>query len=157
MDNYSYILCRYNSDNLLETKISSFLEINNVYEYLINQFNFLDEDTFHQSYLDYVNNYITTSKIILRNHILSFESLYYSYELYVIDINSSYALLTFNKENLIDSVETFDSHENALDQMKKNYSNTFNDDNITTTSDILMIPNNGSVFGMIFKCNNMVG
>ena len=146
MDNYSYILCRYNSDNLLETKISCFSEINNVYEYLKTQFNFLDEDAFQQNHLNYVNTYITP-KIILRNYIFSFESQNYLYELYIIDINSSYALLTFNKENLIDSVETFDSHDNALDQMKKNYSNTFNDN-------IIMIPNNTSIFGMIFKCNN---
>jgi hypothetical protein len=37
--------------------------------------------------------------------------------------------------------------------MKENYSNIFDDD-ITNTSDILMIPNNASIFGMIFKCDN---
>jgi hypothetical protein len=154
MNNYSYILCRYNSNNLLETKVLSFLEIDNVYEYLKSQFNFLDEDRFQQNYINYVNNDIT---IILTNHIFSFESDNYLYNLYIIDKNSSYALLTFNEENLIKTVETFNSHDNALNQMKINYYNTFNDDNITTTSDILMIPNNGSVFGMIFKCNNTVG
>ena len=43
--------------------------------------------------------------------------------------------------------------------MKKIYSNTFNDDNIIDTNDILDntndIPDNSSVFGMIFKCNDI--
>ena len=151
MENYSYILCRYNSDNVLEIKVSSFLEIDNVYEYLINQFHFIDEDTFKKSYLNYINNNIT-SEIILRNHIYTFESDNYLYNLYIIDKNSSYALITFNEENLINSVETFDSHDNALNNMKKIYSNTFNDDNIIDTNDI---PENSYVFGMIFKCNTL--
>jgi hypothetical protein len=151
MDKYSYILCRYNSNNLLETKICSFLEINNVYEYLINQFNFIDEDTFQKNYLNYINNYSVTNTI-LNNNILLFESQDNKYSLYIIDKNSSYALLTFNEQKLIDSVETFNNHNNALDKMKENYSNIFEDD-ITNTNNVLMIPNNASIFGMIFKCN----
>jgi len=154
MDNYSYILIRYNLNNLLETKICSFLEINDVYEYLTNQFNFVDEYTFQKNYLNYVNDYISIKKI-LNNHIFSFESQDNIYDLYIVDKNSSYALLTFNEEKIINSVETFDNHNNALDQMKINYSNIFDDD-ITNTCDVLMIPNNASVFGMIFKCNNFV-
>ena len=153
MDNYSYILCRYNPNNLLETKICSFLEINDVYKYLINQFNFLDEDTFQKNYLNYINNFIALKPI--NNHIFSFDSQENIYDLYIVDRNSYYALLTFNEEKLIDSIETFDNHNNALHKMKENYSNIFDDD-ITNTSNVLMIPNNASVFGMIFKCNNIV-
>ena len=153
MDNYSYILTRYNSNNLLETQICSFMEINDVYEYLINQFNLLDEKQFQINYLNYINNYIAIKPI--KNHIFSFESQDYIYNLYIVDTHSSFVLLIFNDENLIDSVETFDNHNNALHKMKENYSNAFDDD-ITNTSNILMIPNNASVFGMIFKCNNIV-
>ena len=151
MENYGYILCRYNSNNLLQTMIKSFLEI----EYLTNEFDFINEEELKQSYLDFLSgNHIKNGHYMLfpKNYIFSFEYQNNLYELYAINKYSKYVLLTFNIETkLIGCVKDFSNYDNALTQMKINYCNTFDDD-IINTSNTQIILHDGIVFGMIFRC-----
>ena len=167
MDNNSFILCKYNFTNLLETKICSFSMINDVFHYLTNQFYFIHKEEFLKSYLDYLNGKYGKNGhniLIPKNYVFSFQYGNDLYELYAIDKNSKYTLLTFNiYTKLIGCVQCFDSHENALTQMKINYCKIFNEEIINTddifneeiinTNEIQTIPDNGLIYGMIFKCN----
>jgi hypothetical protein len=130
--------------------------IDDVSDYLTNKFYFIHKEEFQQSYLDYQSGkYFENGQNMLvpKNYVFSFSYGDDLYELYAIDKNSKYTLLTFNIDTkLIGCVEYFNNHEDALEQMKKNYSEIF-DEEMTNTSEILTIPHNGSVFGMVFKCN----
>jgi hypothetical protein len=91
MNQNSFILCRYNSYYLLETKTRTFLMIEDAYEYLINYFDFIEE--FRQSYLDYLNeNHVYFQK----NYVFSFSDEDNLYELYAIDKNCNNVLLKQN-------------------------------------------------------------
>ena len=84
-----------------------------------------------------------------KDYVFSVERDGYAHELYRIDTNSKYALLTFNiGMNLIGSVEGFDEREDAVKQMKKEYIETFGDDDVNICDD----NGNDIIFAMIFKC-----
>jgi hypothetical protein len=155
MDNHGYILCKYNSNNLLETNVCFFLSIDDVYKYFSNKFNFIEEEELKESYLNYLNgDHFRNGHCMLfpKNYVFSFEYENNLYELYAINENSEYVLLTIEMgTELIGSIKGFSTYKDALKQMKEYYYEVF-DDEIKDISNVLIIPYNNSVFAMIFNC-----
>ena len=158
-DNNSYVLCRYDVKNNLNTNICYFSKINYAYKYIINNYNIIKSDDFLESYekfllgIHFANGH---NMLIPKNYVLSFIFHDYLYELYGITENAEYVLLIFNTgTNLIGYVEGFNNYESAIFIMKEEYKEVYEDEdneNIFYDENISLIKHNDIVFGMIFKC-----
>ena len=149
-DSNNYLLFRYNKKNILTANICFFLNIEDSYEYIINYFDFIDRKDFLKSY----QNYIKNENNMLKDYIFSFEYDDNIYELYRIDKDSNYVLILFSVETqLISYVKGFEKYTDAIEKMKKEYRETYDDDNIFDDNNMDLVIKNDKVFGMVFRCN----
>jgi len=151
----SYLLCRYDKNNSLTMNTCFFSTINDAYEHIMTNFNFIKSKNFLESYDDYLNNnHIKNGHNMLfpKDYVFSFEYDKSIYELYKIIKNSNYVLLIFDiSTQLVGYTQGFDTHSNALEKMKIEYRETFDE---TFDNDINLIKHNDFIFGMIFECKN---
>lgn len=146
----NYLLFRYNKKNILMANICFFLNIGDSYEYIINYFDFIDRKDFLQSYLNYIKN----KNNMLKDYVFSFEYDDNIYELYRIDKDSNYVLIIFDDETqLISYIKGFVKYTDAIEKMKKEYRETYDDDNIFDDNNMDLVIKNDKVFGMVFRCN----
>ena len=155
-DSNSYILCKHTVGNLLTTHTSFFSTFNDVYECIINYFKFIKSDEFLKSYNEYLNGLIVKNghnMLFSKDYVISFGHDDIRYELYRTDKNSNYALVMFISEmNLIGSVKGFDTRDDALEQIKKEFKERFNSDVVINDSNPNLIQYEDIIFGMIFRC-----
>jgi hypothetical protein len=151
-DSNNYILFRYNKKNILTANICFFLNIGDSYEYIINNFDFIDRKDFLLSYQNYIKN--VHNILFPKNYVFSFEYDDNIYELYRIDKDSNYVLILFSIETqLIGYVKGFEKYTDAIEKMKKEYRETYDDDNVFDDNNMDLVMKNDKVFGMIFRCN----
>ena len=176
-DSNSYLLCRWSIHNIKEMNVKFFPTIN---DYTNNIGVEIQPNDFFHQYWKYRNGtHVKNGHNMLfsKDYVFSVEHDGYAYELYRIDTNSKYALLTFNiGMNLIGSVDGFEKHAGCVDQMRTEYMETFGDgcdNNIFASSnrhpksiinEIIQEPHcaedvhqeliqyNNIIFAMIFKC-----
>jgi hypothetical protein len=154
-DSNSYLLCRWGICNIKEMNVRLFPTLD---DYTHNIGIVIDPDDFFHNYWKYRNGtHVKNGHNMLfsKDYVFSFEHDGYAYELYRIDKNSKYALLTFNIEmNLIGSVKGFEKHENAVDRIKTEYIETFGEDVFASSyhnPHQELIQYNNIIFAMIFK------
>ena len=127
-----------------------------MYECIINYFKFIKSDEFLKSYNEYLNGLILKNghnMLFSKDYVISFGHDDIRYELYRIDKNSNYVLVMFISEmNLIGSVKGFDTRDDALEQIKKEFKERFNSDVVINDSNPNLIQYEDIIFGMIFRC-----
>lgn len=165
-DKNNYILCKWEINNISKMNIMTFLTINDAYIYIINSFNnIINQEDFYNNYNYYKNIYqIANGDYLLCSNDYVFEFQYenYYYELYRIDNDSKYVLLTFNIDlNLISSVKGYINNTDIINKIKKLYINTFNkeisnSDKCIIHNNIELIKRDDIIFAMIFKIYNNI-
>lgn len=162
-DSNSYVLCRYNGGDLSTLQILSFSTIKTARDYIVDTFKGIDSEKFLEEYQDYLNGFHVKNghnMFFSKDYVLSFEKDKINYELYRIDRNSKHALFIFVSElNYIGHVKGYETHKDAVEQMKLEYKERFDIDDIYESKDFMVgIDNNvfkykDFIFGMIFECN----
>lgn len=140
----SYVLCRYNTKNLIDTQTAYYISIKDIFEYVVSVCK-QNKDEFIKKYLSHQSGCI-----------FNFEYEQNIYELYKIEKNSAYVLIIFDLEtDLINSVKGFGDEESALKNMKKQLKNTSKKKNRELQKNFeqnVIHLNNKKIFGMVSKC-----
>jgi hypothetical protein len=139
----SYVLCRYSTKNLMDTRTGFYVSIQDAFEYIVS--------ICKQNKKDFIKKYKSYQSGCLFN----FEYEQNIYELYRVEKNCKCVLLTFDLEtNMINSVSCFESEETALDALKEGFkkiskSKTYK---LEYGFDKDIVFNNNKIYGMTHKC-----
>jgi hypothetical protein len=140
-DSNSYVLCKYNTKNLIGTQIAFYISIEDTFEYIISTYKQKEND-FYKKYMLHQDGCV-----------FNFEYEQNIYELYKVEKNSNYVLIIFDLEtNLINFVEGFNNEKNALKNMKKQFENISKTYELQKKFEQNIIFNDNKIFGMTSKC-----